>query len=476
MALYKYFATVPKDAVNVAASDSGLTMHEIKLVHDTLSVVASGSGSAGKKRGKYNSYDGCKRMEVAKWGIVHGIGPAVRKYTMSESTVRGIIKSYKEKEIPTEETSNCLPKKKRGGRTLLPEEIDDKVIRMIKSLRTSGTGVTWAMTIAIATGLVAASDRTMLKENGGTIELNETWAQSIHRRLGYVKRKNTTSKQPVAPGVLKEIGFTFYRAIDAAVSAYNIPHELIINIDQTPLKFFLISDYTLTKKGEKSVPITNSCDFRQITGTYAISMAGDFLPMQLIYQGKTDRCNPNYKFPEGFQITHTENHWSNTEKSIEMVTEILMPYVKRKREELKLRKNQEWLLISDVFKAHWTDEVKDIIMKNNGKMVAVPNCMTDKFQPLDLTVNRSSKAHLRNKTHTWFGEQVQQQIQNGVTPENVKVDLKISILKPLHAKWVTSFYDYMQGRPDIILKGWKRAGITEFLERNASEKKEDPFL
>ena len=42
MALYKYFATVPKDAVNVAASDSGLTMHETKLVHDTLSVVASG--------------------------------------------------------------------------------------------------------------------------------------------------------------------------------------------------------------------------------------------------------------------------------------------------------------------------------------------------------------------------------------------------------------------------------------------------
>ena len=37
-------------------------------------------------------------------------------------------------------------------------------------------------------------------------------------------------------------------------------------------------------------------------------------------------------------------------------------------------------------------------------------------------------------------------------PENVEVDLGISVLKSLQAKWVTSFYDKMQSRQDIVKK------------------------
>ena len=40
--------------------------------------------------------------------------------------------------------------------------------------------------------------------------------------------------------------------------------------------------------------------------------------MQLIYAGKTEICHPQaVKFPEGFNITTTPNHWSNEEKAIE---------------------------------------------------------------------------------------------------------------------------------------------------------------
>ena len=99
--------------------------------------------------------------------------------------------------------------------------------------------------------------------------------------------------------------------------------------------------HTFTKKGEASVPKTNSSDYRQITGTFGISMAGVFLPIQLIYQGKTNKCHPNYNFPNGFHITHTPNHWSNETKSLE-----------QQIAHLHLRKNQEWLLIADAFKGH----------------------------------------------------------------------------------------------------------------------------
>ena len=56
---------------------------------------------------------------------------------------------------------------------------------------------------------------------------------------------------------------------------------------------------------------------KQITGTFKVSADGDFLPMQLIYAGKTDRCNSTgINFPEGFNVTHTPNQLN---QSIERV-------------------------------------------------------------------------------------------------------------------------------------------------------------
>ena len=78
------------------------------------------------------------------------------------------------------------------------------------------------ITISIAQCIVCVNNRTLLKENGGFIDLTTSCAHSIHQRLGFVRRKFTRCKQPVSPGLLKEVGFTFYQQIDQFVSAYNI--------------------------------------------------------------------------------------------------------------------------------------------------------------------------------------------------------------------------------------------------------------
>ena len=120
--------------------------------------------------------------------------------------------------------------------------------------------------------------------------------------------------------------------------------------------------------------------------------------MQLIYQGKTSRCHPNYTFPEGFNITHAENHWSNEAKCLEMIDKIILPNVKKQIKFLGLRKNQVWLLIADVFKGQWTPTVKKKEADLNEKRVPVPNNTTDHFKTLEFTVNRSGKAYLRKST------------------------------------------------------------------------------
>ena len=192
---------------------------------------------------KYSDYDGFQRAEVGKWAIANGIRPAARKFDIPESTIRGIIKTYKESVVNTP-TQTLLQ---------LPKEINKKIIAMIKNMRSAGTIVSYNITISIAKGLILANDRTFLKENGGNIDVVTSWAHSVHQRLDFVRRKFTTCKQPVSPGFLKEVGFSFYHQIDEIVSKYNIPSELIINVDQTPLPFFLIFNYTLAPNGDQEL-------------------------------------------------------------------------------------------------------------------------------------------------------------------------------------------------------------------------------
>ena len=61
----------------------------------------------------------------------------------------------------------------------------------------------------------------------------------------------------------------------------------------------------------KKVLIANSDDKSQITAVLAATITGEHLPRQLIYKGKTTRCYPKVRFPEGWGVWHSDNHWSN---------------------------------------------------------------------------------------------------------------------------------------------------------------------
>ena len=71
-----------------------------------------------------------------------------------------------------------------------------------------------------------------------------------------------------------------------------VPSELIINLDQTALSYVLVSQWTMEEEGAKRVEMDGKDNKRQITAVFGCSLTGDFLPLQLIYQGKTTKCLP----------------------------------------------------------------------------------------------------------------------------------------------------------------------------------------
>ena len=181
------------------------------------------------------------------------------------------------------------------------------------------------------------------------------------------------------PALYEELTFSYKRKIANAIFEHKIQKEMILNFDQTALGFTAPNESTFTGKGVHSVPIANVDHKRQITASFCVNIVGDFLPVQLIYRGITDKCHSKVKFPESFHITHSQNHWSNEDIVMEYLKKIIFPYSKSKRQALKLPENAKALLIFDVFKGKTTSVVKDSLKKNDIIAINVPNNHTDLF-------------------------------------------------------------------------------------------------
>ena len=107
---------------------------------------------------------------------------------------------------------------------------------------------------------------------------------------------------------------------------------------------------------------------------------------------------------------------------------------------------------------------------NNIKPQKVPANLTYLFPSLDVQggPNGHSKSLMKKKFTLWYTDQVKSELDKGKKIEEIDISMKLSILKPLHAKWLTDLYNYMTS-PDgqaVSLKGWGVAGITEAVQKD----------
>lgn len=238
----------------------------------------------------------------------------------------------------------------------------------------------------------------------------------------------------------------------------DIPNQLIINWDHTGINYVPVSSWTMEKEGTKRVEIMGINDKRQFTVVFANTMSGDFLPPQVIYSGKTTRCLPNsVTFPKDWHVMFTPNHWANETTTEAYINQILLPYLSKKRLELSLPHDQPALVIFDRFKAQCTQKILTMLNDNNIRIVIVPGNCTDRLQPLDVSINKPVKDFLRKQFEEWYSEQVCKQLKED--SETKSIDLALSVVKPLGAKWLICSYDYIKSKPSLSINGYKEAGI-----------------
>ena len=297
--------------------------------------------------------------------------------------------------------------------------------------------VTAAIAIADARGIVMSHDKFMLLEYGGYVDLSLTWAQSLLRRMNFVNRKATTAKSKFNPAEFSKLKDDFLSELQAIVELEEIPCELILNWDQMGIYLVLSSLWTMDKKGSKRVEIVGTNDKRMITAVLCGSLTGDFLPVQLVYKGKTNRCHPRFKFLLDWNITHSPRHWSTEDTMKEYLLEIIVPYIEAQRDLIN-EPGKSAVVIIDNFKGQVTREVFQILEKHNIHTCLLPPNTTDRLQPMDVSVNKAAKSFLRKKFDNWYASQISDQLA-GKDPTTVvldPIDLSMPHLRELGARWL----------------------------------------
>lgn len=474
MSLYNYFQ--PSATQLPTAQDAGISESYTAGANDAVERQLSEDKQRGKKRKRYTVFSDEQRAEIGKYAAENGNKAALEKFRrdipdLGESTIRLFKKKYyfilkeQKRSGVAAPLVKAIPSMKRG-RPLTIGALDGVVQSYIRALREAGTPINASIVIAAANGIVCSKDCSLLAENGGHIDLGAGWAKSLLTRMGYVKRKCTTScaGKKLTPEEFEERKISFLSQISGLVAVHSIPADLIINSDQTGINLVPAGHWTLEQRGAQRVEICGVGDKRQITATFAATMSGLFLPMQLLYSGKTNRCHPKYTFPPSFDVYHTPNHWSNTETCLRFVSNIIVPYVIEKRKQLKLGDSHPALLIFDAFSGQCGEPISDALEENKILVVKVPGKCTDKLQPLDLSVNKPAKDFLRGKFGTWYATLVQKELDAGKGPSEIKVDMSMAVIKEVSATWLTGLYDHLCSSQDIIKNGFRKAGITDAIQ------------
>ena len=86
----------------------------------------------------------------------------------------------------------------------------------------------------------------------------------------------------------------FLERVSVTVKNGNIPSHLVLNWDQTAIPLLPAGEWTMEKEGSRHVVVAGLGDKRQITAAFCSTMEGEFLPPQLLYEGRTERCHPSF--------------------------------------------------------------------------------------------------------------------------------------------------------------------------------------
>ena len=96
--------------------------------------------------------------------------------------------------------------------------------------------------------------------------------------------------------------------------------------------------------------------------------------------------------------------------------DIVFPYLEKVKEQKCIPKEQYSLVVMGTYKGQDNNILKGLYEKNFCEIGIVLHNLKNKLQPLDISVNRSTKAFISSKYNSWFSKQGSTQLALGTKP------------------------------------------------------------
>ena len=182
----------------------------------------------------------------------------------------------------------------------------------------------------------------------------------------------------------------------------------------------------------------------------------------MICKGKTKACFPKVDFSESWDITFAHNHWANEDTVLRYIRKVIVPYIEKTKEGMKLPSDQRALCIIDNFTAQCITDVNDLFESHGIDTVHVPANCTGELQPMDISINKPVKTFLNDEFHNWYAGEMLSQIDDS-HQGNVRfkpVQFPLAQMKRIAALWITDARRCIFTHPIFIQNGFRAARIT----------------
>jgi hypothetical protein len=256
------------------------------------------------------------------------------------------------------------------------------------------------------------------------------------------------------------------------VKAHSIPPELVVNTDQTGIHLVPTGGaHTWVLKGSKNVLVHGNEDKRQITVSVSSTAAGGLLPFQVVFTGLTQRSLPPRNSGRigcedaGWHLTSSNNHWSNLTTCQEFVERILQPYRVQQTEVLQMDKGTKLIWLIDCWSVHKSKEFISWMKEKHPEilLIFVPSNCTSVLQPADVILQRPFKHAFRQQYDMYTSESIDTQLATKAA-KDVRVDTKMSTLKPLLYSWLLLSWQHIN-KPQMIKVGWSQCGLLQAFQQ-----------
>ncbi|CAI7876443.1 unnamed protein product [Closterium sp. NIES-54] len=219
---------------------------------------------------------------------------------------------------------------------------------------------------------------------------SQRWSERFRRRWNLSVRMKTRVAQKTAAHVADQCK-SFWQFVRAKRRERGIDTAWIINADQTPLWLEMPTTTTVEETGVRLVPI-RSAGYQKQRVTVMLACTADRRKLKpwVFFKRKT---LPKGDFPADVAVACHENGWMDSPGVVRWLEECVKPFLKPRFG----RYAKSSMLVLDSYRGHLTEEVKEKLREMNCVPAIIPSGCTAEVQPLDVCINKSFKASVRQQ-------------------------------------------------------------------------------